>query len=116
MKKLQNLGADLQVVRQLTGLRQLDCAHLMGTAESRVSKIETGVQRPYASEIATLSIIYGKPMESLLAGVLDANVEHLILRLRTMPSVSPTYRDRDHRTEALRDLALRLEVLTTKTP
>jgi transcriptional regulator with XRE-family HTH domain len=113
MIKQKHVADDIRAVRDKSGLRQVDCAHLLGVSSDRISDIETGKGRPTVLEIATLSIVFGKPMESLLSALLDEVADGLIERLRTMPSVSSrSLADTLIRTETLRDLVKRLEMLT----
>lgn len=86
MKKHKEVAEDIWSAPNKSGLRQVDCAHLLGVGNDRISNIETGRARPTVLEVALLSIVFGKPMESLLSGLIDEVVDDLIERLRTMPS------------------------------
>ena len=112
MTNENSIALDLKVARQKAGLRQVDCAHLLGVTESHISRIESDRARPSVKELATLGIVYGKPMESLLVALRGEIVSALIERLKTIP---PTPRDQPNtrnRTHTLSQLAIRLEALT----
>lgn len=105
------VALDLRATRRKAGLRQRDCAHLMGVTESRVSQMETGTSPPTAEQALVLSIIYGKPMEVLAAGALDEVVDTLVDRLMTIPSVVRTTSETFNRAYTLSNLAVRLQDL-----
>ncbi|NGO53489.1 helix-turn-helix domain-containing protein [Allomesorhizobium camelthorni] len=111
--KTNNIALDLKVARHKAGLRQLDCAHLLGVHKTRISNIENGRSAPTTLEVATLSLVYGKPMESLLAGLLDEVVDELIPRLRSIPTAPTSIAVTFNRTHTLSQLAIRLEALIT---
>lgn len=114
MKKKDVVANDLKVARLKAGLRQIDCAHLLGHPnDARISEIENGHAVPRALEVMTLSIVYAKPMESLLSGLIDEVVDNLIERLRTVPPVRRSLLGTFNRTHTLSVLAKRLEVLAT---
>ena len=114
MKRDKSIAHDLRVARQKAGLRQVDCAHLLGVAESRISQLETGRSLPTTKQLAMLSIVYGKPMEALTSGFLDEILAGLIGRLETMPPVRQDTTETFNRTHTLSELAVRLEVLTSR--
>lgn len=111
--KNHNLALDFKVARHKAGLRQLDCAHLLGVHKTRISNIESGRSMPTVLEAATLSLVYGKPMESLLVGLLDETIDNLIPRLRSMPTAPKVLATTFNRVHTLSQLAIRLEALTT---
>lgn len=111
----ESIALDIKVARQKSGLRQVDCAHLLGVSETRVSAIENGRSLPNVREIATLSVVYGKPIESLLAGLLDETINSLVANLRSVPKVGNDTRGTFNRAHTLSQLAIRLEALTSAT-
>lgn len=113
--KHQRIAEDLAEARLKSGLRQVDCAHLLEVSESYVSAIESGRLAPNITTVATLSIVYGKQIESLLSGLLDEVVDRLIRRLGTIPPVSEDTRGTFNRAHTLSQLAIRLESLTSAT-
>ncbi|CAN7521462.1 helix-turn-helix domain-containing protein [Rhizobium sp. LjRoot254] len=115
MKKQNSIALDIRVARNKAGLRQADCAHLLGVHKSRISRIEAGRTMPTVREIATLSIVLGQPMESLLSGVRGSMANNLIERLRTIPSAPRNLPEMFNRAHTLSQLAMRLEALTTAT-
>ena len=56
---------DLRIARQHSGLTSLDVATRLGCSRARLSKLENGLARPCVREIVALSIVYGKPIDSL---------------------------------------------------
>jgi transcriptional regulator with XRE-family HTH domain len=68
---IQEFTLDLRAARRNSGLRQVDCAHLMGVNKTKISNLENGRQRPSVRDICTLSMIYGRSFESLFAGIFD---------------------------------------------
>lgn len=113
MKEQQGVALDFRVARSKAGLRQSDCAHLLGVHETRISQIEGGHMLPTILEAATLSVVYGKPMESLLAGLLDEIVDNLTERLQTLPPVRADRSETFNRAHTLSRLARQLEILAT---
>lgn len=113
MKEQNSVALDFRVARNKAGLRQVDCAHLLGVHETRISQIESGRILPTILETAILSVVYGKPMESLLSGLLDEIVDNLTSRLRTMPPASADRRETFNRAHTLSRLARQLEILAT---
>lgn len=113
MKKQNRVASDLTEARNRAGLRQIDVAHLLGVQHARISQIENGKVLPNVIEVATLSIVYGKEMESLVSGLLDQVIANLVERLSAVPSVSRDMPETYQRADTLSDLARRLEVLAT---
>jgi transcriptional regulator with XRE-family HTH domain len=114
MKRDNSIAHDLAVARQKAGLRQLDCAHLLGVTESRISHLETGISLPTTKQLVMLSIVYGKPMEALASGSLDEILSRLIERLETIPPIRKDTTETFNRTRTLSKLAVRLEALTSR--
>jgi len=56
---------DLRIARQHSGLTSQDVATILGCPRTRLSKLENGLARPCVREIISLSIIYGRPLDSL---------------------------------------------------
>lgn len=113
MKKQNRIALDFRVARNKAGLRQIDVAHLLDVQHARISQIENGKRLPTVLETATLSIVYGKPMESLLSGLLDEVVGNLVERMKTVPSVPRDLPETFNRVHTLSQLARRLEILAT---
>lgn len=113
-KKDQSIANDLEAMRMKAGLRQLDCAHLLGVTKARVSHFETGTSFPTAKQLVGLSIIYGKPMEVVAAGFLDQIVTGIVKKLKTMPPPPKDTSTLSARTVSLRQLAIRLEAFSTE--
>jgi transcriptional regulator with XRE-family HTH domain len=106
---IQEFTLDLRAARRNSGLRQIDCAHLMGAKSSKISDLENGRQRPSVRDICTLSMIYGRSFESLFAGIFDEVKADLNCRLEDMPEPDAKYRRTNNRLRCLRSLKARLE-------
>ena len=115
MKEQNSIALDIRVARNKAGLRQADCAHLLGVHKTRISHFETGHTMPTVIEIASLSIVLGKPVESLLSGVLDTVADTLDEQLRTMPSAPRNMPEMFNRAHTLSRLAKRLEAINATT-
>lgn len=111
--KNQTIALDLKAWRRKAGLTQADLAHLLGTDRARICDIEKGRLLPAADQLIALSLIYGKPADMLLSGLLDVTVDSLVERLRTLARVAeedeaPGF----NRAHTLSNLARRLEVVS----
>lgn len=112
---MRNLFAlDLKAARRKAGLLQTDLAHLLNIDRSKVSLFEDGKLWPSLHEITALSLIYGRPVESLLASVRDETVDRLVAKLATIRPVPPNRGDTFNRTYTLSQLAIRLEAITKR--
>lgn len=102
---------DLRAARRNSGLRQVDCAHLMGAHKSKISNLETGRQRPSVRDICTLSMIYGRSFESLFSGIFDEVRADLAMRIRDLGEPAPHYKRRLSREATLQKLWERIEAI-----
>lgn len=107
--KNQSIALDLKVWRRKAGLTQVDLAHLLSASPSRVSQIEAGGSLPRPDELLALSLIYGKPLNALVSGLLDNVAYGLVGRLRRMPPAPKNWRAGFNRAHTLSGLARRLE-------
>jgi transcriptional regulator with XRE-family HTH domain len=105
---IQEFSLDLRAARRNSGLRQIDCAHLMGTNKTKISNLETGRQRPSVRDICMLSMIYGRSFESLFAGIFDEVRTELAAQLPGLPEPNAHYRRRLNRQRTLASLEARL--------
>ncbi|MEO1700615.1 MAG: helix-turn-helix transcriptional regulator [Pseudomonadota bacterium] len=99
---------DLQTARKKSGLTQDDLAHLLGTSENRVSKLEHGRRPLSVSDIASLTLIYGKPFESLFAAVLEDVARTLPDRIASLPPKAENWFGQFNREHTLSLIANRL--------
>jgi transcriptional regulator with XRE-family HTH domain len=106
---IQEFSLDLRTARMNSGLRQLDCAHLMGVDKSSISSLECGKRRPDVRQICTLSMIYGRSFESLFSSIFDEIREDLSMNLLTLPEPDPNYKRRLNRERTLQKLEDRLD-------
>ncbi|MEM7536326.1 MAG: XRE family transcriptional regulator [Chloroflexota bacterium] len=65
---LTELGQKLQRVRKRQGITQAAAAEMLGVARTTITAIEKGERRIKASELLTLSNIYGQPVGNFLSG------------------------------------------------
>lgn len=105
----QEFAMDLRTARINSGLRQADCAHLMGADKSRVCRLETGVSQPSVREICMLSMIYGRSFESLFSGIFEDIRGDISLNILTLREPSPDYKRRLNRERTLQKLEDRLD-------
>ncbi|MEM8548880.1 MAG: helix-turn-helix transcriptional regulator [Pseudomonadota bacterium] len=69
-----------------TGYTQDDLAHLLGTHQTVVSRLEHGKSRPDLTQIIDLSLIYGRSFESFFTEVMAERKKHLSVRLASLPA------------------------------
>ena len=108
---IQEFTLDLRAARRNSGLRQADCAHLMGAHKSKISNLETGRQRPTVRDICTLSMIYGRSFESLFSGIFDEVRADLSMRMLDLPEPAPHFKRRSSREKTLQQLDERIEAV-----
>ncbi|MGR3290715.1 MAG: helix-turn-helix domain-containing protein [Paracoccaceae bacterium] len=106
---IQEFCLDLRAARRNSGLRQVDCAHLMDVQKSKISNLETGRQRPTVKDICMLSMIYGRSFETLFAGIFSEVREELEERLPGLREPSPHYKRAFNRKNTLDGLEARLK-------
>ena len=104
----QEFSLDLRAARRNSGLRQVDCAHLMGVHESRISQFETGRARPSVKEICQLSMIFGRSFESLFAGIFEEVRQEIGARLITLSEPERSHGRKMNRQSTLKSLEVRL--------
>lgn len=104
-------GLDLRVARKRAALTQVDCAHLLGTDQPRISKFEVGTATPSVIELSILYLLFdrslGKVSEEIVARLRD----DLLNRLASIPDCPPAWRDRQTRFATLGGLAERLAAI-----
>ena len=105
------IKVDLRIARQQSGLKGQDVALLLGSSKSRLSKLENGYARPRVREIISLSLIYGKPLDSLFQLSSSALTEKLRERLSNLDF---TGIDNRQRLDSLNALASRLQALRSE--
>jgi transcriptional regulator with XRE-family HTH domain len=103
-------GRQLEVMRNKSGLSQRDIAHLLGIKQSRVSLIEKGGALPTLRQLCKLSLIFGKPPESLLESTITLSHKALAQRLPTLPRCCLRVGRLRNRQHTLNALAARLEM------
>ncbi len=106
---IQEFALDLRAARRNSGLRQVDCAHLMGVSKNKISSLECGLSRPTVHDICTLSMIYGRSFESLFSGIFSEVRQELAERLLDVPDVGPRHKRRHNRNKTFQNLRERLE-------
>ena len=108
---IHEFSLDLRAARRNSGLRQVDCAHLMGAQKSKISNLETGRQRPTVRDICTLSMIYGRSFESLFSGMFDEVRADLAMRWPDLPTPGHQFKRRQSREKTLQKLEERIEAV-----
>lgn len=108
---IHEFSLDLRAARRNSGLRQVDCAHLMGADKSKISNLERGRQHPTVRDICTLSMIYGRTFESLFAGIFDEVRADLAMRLPELSEPRPHYKRHLSREKTLQKLEERIEAI-----
>ena len=106
---IQEFTLDLRAARRNSGLRQVDCAHLMGVNKTKISNLENGRQRPSVRDICTLSMIYGRSFESLFAGIFDEVKADVFCHLADLPEPRSDYGRVVSRSRTLDGLKARLQ-------
>ena len=106
---IQEFTLDLRAARRNSGLRQVDCAHLMGVHKTKISNLENGRQRPSVRDICSLSMIYGRSFESLFAGIFDEVKADLFCHLTDLSEPKEGFGRLSNRTRTLDNLRALLE-------
>ena len=99
---------DLRLARRKAGFTQRDIAHLLGAREALVCEMEQGRKRPTLEQIVTLSLIYGRSFESLLAELMKSARDQLRKRILRMPTGVRSYVGTFNRDASIERLAQRL--------
>ena len=106
---IHEFALDLRAARRNSGLRQVDCAHLMGVNKTKISNLENGRQRPSVRDICTLSMIHGRSFESLFAGIFDEVKADIFCHLTDLPEPRAHYGRSNNRSRTLESLKTRLQ-------
>ena len=104
-----NFGLAMRALRRRSGLSQADLAHLLQVKQSRVSRLESGVFEPTASELCALRIIYGQALGKRFETTIEDMKQRLRERLETIPQCPKHWRNRAARRTTLNALSRRLE-------
>ncbi len=102
---------DLTCARRQSGLKQSDCAHLLGRSLSSIARLESGERLPSLTDICTLSLVFGRSFEPFFESLFSEIRAELKTRLISLPPSDADQTNRQHSVEALRT---RLEEETTK--
>jgi len=100
----------LKVARRQSGLSQEDCAHLINTHRTKISRLERG-ETPNIVDICKLAMIYGKPLESLCSEIFREIRQELKTQVDSLPQYQEKRSDRFNRSTTITVLASRLEAL-----
>ncbi|PHR96903.1 MAG: hypothetical protein COA78_28165 [Blastopirellula sp.] len=104
-----SFALDLKAARRKSGLSQLDCGHLLGVDQRRISVLETGKSPPTILEICSLSLIYGRTFESLFGSVFCGSRKKLETRLASLPNNGKSWLRNFNRQHAINRIAKRLD-------
>jgi len=102
------LFSDLQSLRRKSGLSQADCAHLLATPRSRISKLESGAQTPMVEEVCTLSLVYNEEVSEMFRDLFPTIREELVDRIQSLPHPENSFAGSLTRYQTLERLAERL--------
>ena len=105
------LGLDLRVARRRAALTQTDCAHLLGAAQSRISKFEAGDTTPTVEELSILYLLFDRSLGNTSEEIVASLRDELLSRLVSIPDCPPAWRDRQTRFQTLGSLAERLAAI-----
>jgi len=99
---------DLKVSRRESGLLQEDLAHLLGTTQPRISRLEQGVSVLTITELVKLTIIFNKPPIELFRLLTARAEQELFKQLSCMSGESMNTHDAEARQRTLSNLSHRL--------
>jgi len=100
---------DLKDARIGAGLTQQDCAHLLGVATSRISKLENGQLTPSLREICAVSLLFGRSFESLFNDIFDEVKAHMSASFESLPESPEVMNYNNDRQASLNRLYERLQ-------
>ena len=110
-----NFALDLKIARRKSGLTQSDCGHLLECDPSKISRLEKGEFLPSATDIALLSIIYGKSYDAFCPNVFETVAREISERMLTIPAPTGSWLGRFNRTNTLDNLDARLDRIIANT-
>ena len=102
---------DLKVARRRSSLSQSDCAHLLGTDHTRISRLEAGTSMPNIIELSILCLVFNRPVGGVAQDVILSILGDLEKRLASMPGCPENWPGRDNRVKTLSGLADKLHAL-----
>jgi transcriptional regulator with XRE-family HTH domain len=105
---VHKFGLDLRVARRRAALTQADCAHMLGTDQPRISKLEAGRVVPTMVELSILYLLFGESLARASEAIVASRRDDLLGRLATIPDCPPAWRDRQTRFRSLGAVAERL--------
>ena len=103
-----NFAADLQALRRQAALTQADCAHLLGVAYTRISKLESGQRQPSVRELSILCLIFNEDITETYKKVITSEARELGERLSIMPKCPKNWLNRRGRTNTINGVIARL--------
>ena len=104
-------GLDLRVARKRGALTQLDCAHLLGTSQTRISRFEAGTSLPSVTELSVLYLLFDRSVGNVAEEIVARIRDTLLERLASIPDCPPAWRDRQMRFQTLGALAEKLAAI-----
>ena len=102
---------DLKLARRKSSLSQSDCAHLLGTDHTRISRLEAGTSMPNMVELSVLCLVFNRPVGGVAQDVILSILGDLEQRLTSMPGCPENWPGRDNRVRTLSSLAEKLRAL-----
>lgn len=95
--------------RRKTGLSQADCAHLLGVSQSHISRLELGRATPSITDLCGVAVLFGRTMEFLVEPLFKDRAMTIRDRLFDLPEPRLGWLARFTRTNALRNLEVRVD-------
>jgi transcriptional regulator with XRE-family HTH domain len=105
---------DLRLARRKSGLTQCDVAHLTGSDQATIAKLENGKRMPSVPQVCLFSLIFGKSFESLFAEQLNEAGQQLQANLPGLPANGPVTPATFNRESSLKRLERRLADQATR--
>ena len=108
---VHKFGLDLRVARKRAALTQVDCAHMLGTDQPRISKFESGRAMPSMVELSILYLLFGQSLGRVSEEIIASRRDDLMSRLAHIPDCPPAWRDHKKRFETLGVVAEKLAAI-----
>ena len=108
---VHKFGLDLRVARKRAALTQVDCAHMLGTDQPRISKFESGRAMPSMVELSILFLLFDQSLGLAAEEIIASRRDELMSRLATIPDCPPAWRDHQKRFKTLAAVAEKLAAI-----
>jgi len=95
--------------RRKAGLSQVDCAHLLGMSQSRMSRLELGHAKPTVSDLVGVALLFGRSMELMVEPMFQEYATQIHKRLFDLPETNTGWLGQFARNNALAKLEARVD-------